>query len=429
MVLKKRISIILSLILVMALATPVFAAVSLDINGRAYEPSSELLLENGVTLVPFDVITDALGCEVTTAGDQVTYQKNGNSMQMNIGSTTAVVNGTDQIMPMAPRMVNGQAYVPLRFVLESLGAQVGWNGESNAVSVTYNDTRNDMTAEELMAKASVAMAEANQYKMLVDMQGAVKMKADVPEGESLDMSMDMNGTVEAWAQIDPMVMYMKQDMTIAVPGAPVPGAQAVQTEMVMNRDGIFMTMPEIGWVKMDLEGLDMEELMKQSMAQDPTTVMQQMKDLGMSFSFDQDQEKNGKKYWVIKAYMDGDILNSDYFKQLTQQIPGLEQDLDLEQLLKNLDLDLTFDQWIDQETFYTDYMNLSGDIRFVMDLPADPTGTASGPMEMTMTLNAAYAMSDYGQEFALPDIQNARDFEEVMAEQMALAEEALEAQE
>jgi len=169
--------------------------------------------------------------------------------------------------------------------------------------------------------------------------------------------------------------------------------------------------------------------MKQSMAQDPTTVMQQMKDLGMSFSFDQDQEKNGKKYWVLKAYMDGDILNSDYFKQFTQQVPGLEQDLDLEQLLKNLDLDLIFDQWIDQETFYTDYMNLSGDIKFAMDLPADPTGTASAPMEMIITLNAAYTMSDYGQEFALPDIENARDFEEVMAEQIALAEEALEAQE
>jgi hypothetical protein len=221
---------------------------------------------------------------------------------------------------------------------------------------------------------------------------------------------------------------MKQNMAIDVPGAPVPGAQTVQTEMVMNQDGMFMTMPEIGWVKMDLEGLDMEELMKQSMTQDPATVMQMMKDMGMTISFDQDQEKNGKQYWVIKATMDGDILNSDYFKQLIQQVPGLEQDLDLEQLLKNLDLDLTYDQWIEQETFYTDYMNLSGDITFIMDLPADPTGTASGPMEMAMTLNAAYAMSDYGQEFALPDIENARDFEEVMAEQMAQAEKALEAQ-
>lgn len=425
---KKKISIILSLILVMALATPVFAAISLDVNGRAYEPSSEFFLENGVTLVPTDVIANALGCEVTTEADQVTYQESGNSVQMNIDSTTAVVNGTNQIMPMAPRMINGQAYVPLRFVLESFGAQVGWNGETNAVSVTYNDTRNDMTAAELMAKASVAMAEANQSKMLVDMQAAVKVKADVPEGESLDMNMDMNGTMEAWTQMDPFVMYMKQNMAIDVPGAPVPGAQTVQTEMVMNQDGMFMTMPEIGWVKMDLEGLDMEELMKQSMTQDPATVMQQMKDMGMTFSFDQDQEKNGKKYWVIKATMDGDVLNSDYFKQFTQQVPGLQQDLDLEQLLKNMDFDLTYDMWVEQETFYTDYMNLSGDIRFVMDLPADPDGTASGPMEMAMTINAAYAMSDYGQEFALPDIENARDFEEVMAEQIAQAEEALEAQ-
>ena len=98
---KKRISIILSLILVMALATPVFAAVSLDINGRAYEPSSELLLENGVTLVPFDVITDALGCEVNTAGDQVTYKKTAIPSNEH-RQHPAVVNGTTRSCLGAP---------------------------------------------------------------------------------------------------------------------------------------------------------------------------------------------------------------------------------------------------------------------------------------------------------------------------------------
>jgi hypothetical protein len=105
--------------------------------------------------------------------------------------------------------------------------------------------------------------------------------------------MDMNGTVEAWAQMDPMVMYMKQDMTVAVPGAPVPWSSGrTIAEMVMNRDGIFMTMPEIGWVKMDLEGLDMDALMEQSMAQDPTTVMQADAGSGHdSLTLAQDQEK------------------------------------------------------------------------------------------------------------------------------------------
>jgi hypothetical protein len=419
--LKRKISIILSLILVMALATPVFAAVNLEVNGRDYEPSYELYLENGVTLVPLDVITDALGCDVTTEGDQITYQENDNSLQMNINSTTAVVNGTNQTMPMAPRMINNQIYVPLRFVLESLGAQVGWDSEASSVSVTYNETRNGMTAAEIMAKASVAMAEANQSKMSVDLKSTINMKADLPDSEALDMAMDMNGTVEAWMQMEPMVMYMKQNMTVDVPDAPIPGSQAVNSEMVINQDGIFMTMPEIGWVKMNLEGLDMEALMEQSMTQDPATVMKQMRDMGMTVTLAQDQVKEGKKYYVINAVMGSDTLNSEYYQQLTQQMSALGQDLDLQQMLENMDIDMVYDMWIDQETFYTDYMNLIGDIKLKIDIP-ESEEVPGGTMEMAMTMTAAYRMSDYGQEFAVPDIKDARDFEEVLAEQVAQAE-------
>lgn len=424
---KRKISIILSLILVMILATPAFASVNLDVNGKEYKPSSELYLEHGVTLVPLDVISDVLGCEAAV-GEDIRLKENNNTLKMAVGKTTAMVNDAAQTMPMAPRMVEGQVYVPLRFILEAVGAQVDWNGETSQISITYNETRNGMTAEEIMAKSSVALTEANQYKMLVDLRSAVEVNADIPEAEALNMSMDMNGTLEAWMQMEPVAMYMRQNMTIEIPDAPIPGSQAVQTEMVMTQDGIFMTMPEIGWVKMDLQGLNMEELMKQSMTQDPAAAMQQIRDMGMIVSFGQDQEKNGKKYWVLKATMTGNLLNSDYYQELTQQMPALLEGMDIQQLLDNLDVDLVYDMWIDQETFYTDYMNMSGDIRFAMNLPSSED-TAGGPMEMAMTIEASYTMADYGQEFTVPDVSGARDFEEVLAEQVAKAQEALETQE
>jgi hypothetical protein len=91
--------------------------------------------------------------------------------------------------------------------------------------------------------------------------------------------------------MDPMVMYMKQTAVVEAPDAAAPVGQTVVSEMVLNQDGMFMTMPEIGWVKMDMAGLDIKELMKQSMTQDPASALQQMKDMGMSVSFGQDQEK------------------------------------------------------------------------------------------------------------------------------------------
>lgn len=424
--LKRKFCIILSFILVLILATPAFGSVALDVNGMAYKPSSEIYLENGVTLVPLDVISDFLGCEAAV-GEDIRLTENDNSLKMAVGNTTAILNGTARTMPVAPRMIEGQVYVPLRFVLESLGAQVGWNGETRQVSVTYSETRNGMTAEEIMAKSSAAMTEANQSKMLVDLQSKIKLNADLPGAEAMNMSMDMKGTIEAWMQLEPVVMYMKQNMNIDVPNLPVPAPQAMQTEMVLNQGGMFMTMPDIGWVKMDFDGLDLDELMQQSMTQDPAATMQQMRDMGMIVALAQDKEKDGKKYWVLKAAMAGNILDSKYFQQITQQVPTLPEGMDLEQLLKNLDVDLAYDVWIDQETFYTDYMNLSGDIKFAMNLPATEE-TPAGPMEMAMTIQAFYTMSDYGQEFTIPDVTSARDFEEVLAEQAAKLQESLEIQ-
>jgi hypothetical protein len=49
-------------------------------------------------------------------------------------------------------------------------------------------------------------------------------------------------------------------------------------------------------------------------------------------------------------------------------------------------------------------------------------------MNMAMTLQAFFTMSGYGQEFTVPDVTGARDFEEVLAEQVAQAEMQLEEQ-
>lgn len=420
----RKTSIILSLILVMILATPAFASVTLDINGRAYEPSSEIYLEDGVTLVPLDVIGDVLGCEAAV-GEDIRLKENDNTLQMAVDKTTAMVNDAAQTMPKAPRIIEGKIYVPLRFVLESSGAQVNWNGETRQVSIIYNEMRNGMTAEEIMAKSSAAMNAANQYKMLADMQSTIGVKADGPEAEAVNISMDMKGTVEAWMQLEPVAMYLKQNMTMDIPNAPIPGLQAVETQMVMNQDGLFTTMPDIGWVKMDLGDLNIDELMQQYMTQDPTAALQQMRDLGTIVSFGQDQEKSGKKYWVVHAVMNGNIMESDYFSKFTQQMPALMEGIDIQQLLENLDVDLVYDTWIDQETFYSDYMNMSGDMKFDMNLPATGESPA-GVMEMAMNIQASYTMSDYGKEFTVPDVTGARNFEEVLAEQAAKLQETLE---
>lgn len=423
---KKIVSVLLSVALVLVMVVPSLAAVNLDFNGRDYQPIYETYLEDGITTVSLDVIAQTLGCDVIVDGDNIKIVENEQVAELTLGSTLANVNGTEKTMPVAPEAINDQIYVPLRFVLESFGAAIDWEESSKTVVITYNETRDGMTPEELMAQSTAAMNAAGTYKMMVDAQSIIDATATETGKDPESMKMNMDSDIEAWIQMDPMVMYMIQKASVKMPEAPIeptelPAPQEIVTEMLMNQDGIFMTMPEIGWVKMDLGGLDYQELLKQSMTQDPASVMQQMEDMGMSLAFANDREKDGQKYWVIDCAVAGDILKSDYFKQISQQMEAIgQQEVDLQKMLEGMDLDFDYSIWINKETLFNDYMDLSMTMQFKMDMPV-VEGSPGGSMDMAMDMDAHYTLLDYGQEFSVPEVKDARDFNEVMAEQMAAA--------
>jgi len=178
-----------------------------------------------------------------------------------------------------------------------------------------------------------------------------------------------------------------------------------------------MNMPETGWLKMNLEGLNLEELMKQSMTQDPVAAMKQIKEMGIALTFANDQQKDGKEYWVLNGVMGGDIFKSDYFKGIMQQIPSMDQDVDMQKILEGMELDFVYSVWIDKATFYNDYMDLAGNIKFNMDIPATAQSPAAA-IDMAMAMQGTYTMSDYGLAFTVPEVKDARDYEDFLAEQM-----------
>lgn len=85
-------------------------------------------LENGVMLVPVAALADALYTEAEWNGatKEVTLAYAGNVVTVQIGSSTAKVNGQAIDMGVAPVINNGEALVPLRFVSEALGGELYW---------------------------------------------------------------------------------------------------------------------------------------------------------------------------------------------------------------------------------------------------------------------------------------------------------------
>lgn len=95
------------------------------------------LLLGGRTMVPLRAIFEALDASVEwdgTAG-RVTAQKGATSVQLTIGSATAYIDGKPLTLDQPGTVVNGRTLVPLRFVGEAFGMDVGWDEEQRTVSI------------------------------------------------------------------------------------------------------------------------------------------------------------------------------------------------------------------------------------------------------------------------------------------------------
>ncbi|AEI43890.1 copper amine oxidase N-terminal domain-containing protein [Paenibacillus mucilaginosus] len=92
---------------------------------------------NGSTLVPLRVITTAFGAVLSWDSETRTVGlKSGNtSLSLQIGSTTATVNGVQETLEAAPELLNGTTMVPLRFIAEKFGAKVSYDEVTKQITI------------------------------------------------------------------------------------------------------------------------------------------------------------------------------------------------------------------------------------------------------------------------------------------------------
>ena len=55
---------------------------------------------------------------------------------MDIGSQTALLNGAALVIDSLAFIENDRTYTPLRFIAESLGADVQWDEETQEITIT-----------------------------------------------------------------------------------------------------------------------------------------------------------------------------------------------------------------------------------------------------------------------------------------------------
>ncbi|MGE5577313.1 MAG: stalk domain-containing protein [Syntrophothermus sp.] len=95
-------------------------------------------LEGGRVMAPLRLIAEGLGAEVVwdATTETVTVTGPGRSaVRLEVGKSSATINGRDVYLDTPPRVVAGSTFVPVRFLAEALGASVTWDGDSRRVII------------------------------------------------------------------------------------------------------------------------------------------------------------------------------------------------------------------------------------------------------------------------------------------------------
>jgi thiol-disulfide isomerase/thioredoxin len=111
------------------------------ISGKAVTVDPPPYIKSGTTLVPLRFISEAFGAEIEWLPKQgkgtIIIKLKEHLVQIEIGNTQAMVNGKAMTLIVAPEIVNGRTFVPLRFISEAFGAKVEWIAETQTIRMIY----------------------------------------------------------------------------------------------------------------------------------------------------------------------------------------------------------------------------------------------------------------------------------------------------
>ena len=109
-------------------------AVSIDSSGTSP------VIRDGRTLMPVRAFAESIGANVVWNGSQrtvlITY--NGKRTQLTIDSELAYVDYEAKTLDVPPAIINDRTFLPIRFVAESFGCDVEWNGDTSTITIRLN---------------------------------------------------------------------------------------------------------------------------------------------------------------------------------------------------------------------------------------------------------------------------------------------------
>ncbi|MBQ8836222.1 MAG: C39 family peptidase [Clostridia bacterium] len=111
---------------------------SFTVNGETKSMHCEPVIRNDRTMLPVRYVAENLGAAVSwnTASSTAVITNGSAEIKITIGDHAAMINGVSVPLDSPAFIESDRTYLPVRFIAESLGAAVEWDGETSTATIT-----------------------------------------------------------------------------------------------------------------------------------------------------------------------------------------------------------------------------------------------------------------------------------------------------
>lgn len=132
---KKKLLIVAIIFTLLNVSVMAKGDANLFIDGKKQE--ADVILKDNRTFVPLRFISENLGYKVQydNGAKKITISRDGDVLEMKVNSKDFKVNGSKKQMDVATFLNKDRTYVPIRFISEAFGKEVGWDQNSKTAYI------------------------------------------------------------------------------------------------------------------------------------------------------------------------------------------------------------------------------------------------------------------------------------------------------
>ena len=179
--------------------------IRVTLNGTPVVMDEPPFLQNDRTMVPLRGVFEQMGAQVNWIDGErrVSIVRGEMELSLTVDDATAYVNGAPIALDTPPVLPNERVYVPVRFICETLGLTVDWNGAARTVVLSYS-------GDNLLANGGF---EGDDGWTLSVGNGVAEYTASDTHSGGRALAVHATGAtayngVEQWVSVEPGASYM-----------------------------------------------------------------------------------------------------------------------------------------------------------------------------------------------------------------------------